>query len=93
MIIKIHIIRNLGLFIRNYFNLIFIVLSSVIKNYDVCDPKGVDITDSSAFISSPNFPTFTVASNECTRRIRVPDDKILNIWLTVDVRSSDSGGK
>ena len=43
--------------------------SSTIRSYDVCDRVFNILTDSSAFIKSPNYPIYTMVPTACTTQI------------------------
>ena len=64
--------------------------SSTITNYDICSNNNIDITTETGFISSPNYPTYTIVTNECTRRIVVPNNKVINVWAINDMKSEDT---
>jgi hypothetical protein len=63
--------------------------SSIITNNNICSNNNIDITEESGFISSPTFPVYSIVSSECTRRIVVPSNKVINIWLFNDLKSED----
>jgi hypothetical protein len=57
-----------------------------IKEYKICDSQAVDITDLNGFISSPNFPTYTMQPTECLRKIQVPNNMIINMYIFNDFK-------
>lgn len=60
--------------------------SNLIKNNNICDQQSADITELNGFISSPNYPIYTIQQSECLRRIQVPSNKVINMWLLNDFR-------
>ena len=72
------------LFIKN-----ISAFSTTVKNFNICNDSSIDITDESGFVSSPGYPTYTTVSTECTRRIRVPNNKIINVYVLSDQKSED----
>ena len=67
----------------------FKAFSNVINNYDVCDKSLGPITDNRAFISSPNYPIYTIVLNECTQTISAPRDKVIKLWVASDMQYSN----
>jgi hypothetical protein len=65
--------------------------SNIIKNNNICDQQSGDITDLKGFISSPNYPIYTTQTTECLRKIQVPNDKVINIWLINDIKAAGAG--
>ncbi|CAF1053199.1 unnamed protein product [Rotaria sp. Silwood1] len=52
------------------------------KEYNVCQ-NSTEITSDHGIIRSPGYPTqFQTTTSECFRAIRVPNDKIIRLWLT-----------
>ena len=68
-------------------------LSNTIYNYNMCDYTLTDITSYNGFISSPNYPTYTQVFNECTKKIVAPFNKVIRIWISSDMTSSNSNGE
>ena len=66
------------------------ISSTKIKNFNICNDQQNDITDSNGLIRSPGFPTYSSVPNECTRRIVAPSDKVIKIWVSVDMKSAVS---
>ena len=65
--------------------------STKFKINNICSDQSVDITESSGFIQSPNYPQYFRVETECTRRIVAPSDKIIKMWINVDQRSAVAG--
>jgi hypothetical protein len=63
------------------------VYSNVINNYDICDRTLTDITDPTGYISSPGYPRYQSVAAECQQRIAAPSNKIIKIWLFIDITS------
>ena len=61
--------------------------SNSINNFNICDKTLTDLTDTNGFLSSPKFPSYTNVSSECTQRIVAPINKVIKIWLFVDILS------
>ena len=61
--------------------------SSVINNYNICDRTLTDITDPTGYISSPGYPNYQSVTSECQVRIAAPTNKIIKIWLFIDITS------
>ncbi|CAF0759624.1 unnamed protein product [Didymodactylos carnosus] len=58
-----------------------IIMQDTSKVYDVCQTG--DITSDHGIITSPGYPTqFQTTTNECLRAIHVPDNKLIQLWLT-----------
>ena len=70
-----------------------IVSSTSLKEYKICDTQAGDITDLNGFISSPNFPTYTIQPTECLRKIQVPSNMIINMYIFNDFKFSGSDNK
>ena len=64
--------------------------STSIKNYNICDRTLTDITDSNGFISSANFPNYNTVSTECQQRIVAPANKIIKIWVFIDIQTDST---
>ena len=58
--------------------------------YDVCQ-SGSGISGDSGLLLSPGYPTqFQAITEECSRTIRVPDEKAIRLWMTdLHIGSSD----
>ena len=56
--------------------------------YSICNDTNIDITDSKGFVQSPGFPTYSTVPNECTRKIVAPSNKIIKLWVNVDMKSA-----
>ena len=73
---------------------LFLDESTIIKEYNVCDTYLQNITDTSGFIVSPNYPSFTAVNRECIQKIVVPDDRIIVIWFpSVNIKESESNNE
>ena len=70
-------------------NLNHLAFSTTINNYDICDRTVGDITDSAAFISSPNYPYYVIVSTECTQKIVAPPNKVIKMWIASDFQYSN----
>ncbi|CAF0779245.1 unnamed protein product [Didymodactylos carnosus] len=60
-----------------------IIMQDSTKVYGVCQNSDTDITSDHGIIISPGYPTqFQTTTNECFRSIHVPDNKLIQLWLT-----------
>ena len=78
-------------FILSHF--LFKVYSNSIPSYNVCDRSLNDITDPTGFISSPGFPNYQSVPTECQKMILAPTNKLIKIWLFIDIKSDTTGYK
>lgn len=67
---------------------LFQVSSTTLRSYDICDTTVGDIKESRGFISSPNYPDYTIVKNECIQRIVAPSDQIIRLWIIADMEGS-----
>jgi hypothetical protein len=64
--------------------------SNKIKTYNVCADPEIDITESKGFVQTSSYPNYVVVPNECTRKIVAPNDKVIKVWVNVDMKSAVS---
>ena len=63
--------------------------SSAIRTFDVCNRVLDTLTDSAGFLQSPFYPTYTMVPNECTIKIQAPSNKIIKLWIALDMKFSN----